>query len=683
MEGFLNETKDADWVRRSFMVPTHAISYVDEVRRELSEAKYKFTDTTLGGNFAINPPPQYSKFTDKPVPSRFSKSSGMGRYYSEAIDDRGQHIHMRFGVPKFNSLTNFFGNTTSAYSASLANKGRAPGIFYNVGKAIGFVVSLPILPLVWGNQVFRFFTKKPASKFYYLKPAMPLYWNAVNTMINAIGVNMGVIGRAMNASDISVREFDQVQPDEHKELARSMASAWPYVYRPDGGVDVFAMANRAQRMARRNRARVADYLERQDELGSFKQMGFVPKNGKSEFEKVMLEQVNDPGGLKIDEYVQLYHKAYENRDDVGEDVPKEADTAIFEDLDEDGFRDFLMADLEDGSDFVTFRVDDTGSVSESFSNSTGQSELASKINSMSSNARSARFNTANFNFSDGVVGDIVGKVTGAVGDLIRGGADAFNLAGITMLMGDGFVDIPEVYEGSTANLPSMSYSIELRSPYGNPLSRFQNLYVPLSMLLAGVLPLSVGKQSYTSPFIVEIYSKGKNQCRLGIIDSMTITRGVGNLGWTKNYEPLGIDVSFTIKDLSSIMHMPIVSNFSTGDAATMGAFSMGGKAVDGVAKMFSGSGVGVQDAAENFASYLSLSNFDDDNTYTDYLAVLGSLSMADQIYPINKLRLARAKRRAEFQKWKSPAYHSNWMVGTGIGQFVSSIMHTQARGDNE
>ena len=58
--------------------------------------------------------------------------------------------------------------------------------------------------------------------------------------------------------------------------------------------------------------------------------------------------------------------------------------------------------------------------------------------------------------------------------------------------------------------------------------------VPLSMLLAGALPKSTGKHSYDAPFLVEIYDKGKAQTRLGIIDSISITRGVGRLGAREN-----------------------------------------------------------------------------------------------------------------------------------------------------
>lgn len=674
--------RDEEWLRRSFMVTSARFDNVDMARRELTEAQYKYTDTTLGGNFAINPPPQFTRFADVPVPSRYSHSSGQGRYYSEALDDRGQYVHMRFGVPEFNSLVNFFFNFYNAGAGHLANRGRAPTSFYYIGRATGFVVSLPVQPLIWTGQVLRFFSKKPASKFYYLKPTMPLYWSAVSTMLNGIGVNMGVIGRGMTEGEQIMRsDLDPYQGGEHGALHSAMEAGgganammeknFPNIYRPDGGIDIYKVATRAQRMAIVQRKQVAKVLENG---GSLQAMA-------SSMEASQTGSLNDPGMRNGDlgSYLDSYHGTEsgtpenpdtdtENQTGTDGDIVKE--TTLSSSGDDSGFADHLLAELEDGAAFVTFRVDDQGPVSESFSNQSGESSLASTLKGVTSSARQAKFSFANGNLAEvPVIGDIVRRV----GDFVRGGLEEINMSGLLALGGEAFADIPKVWEDSSVEFPTASYTIELRSPYGSPRARFQNLIVPLCMLLAAAMPRATGKQSYTSPFLCELYSQGRQQIRLGVVESLSITRGTGNVGWTRNGEPLGIDVSFTVADLSSIMSMPISSNFGVVGAAMQGAAEVVGWAGDMAAEIATGMEMDMQGGASEMATLLAKSTFDDDNAYTDYLAVLGSLGLADQIYPTNKLRLNRARRLADWQQWKSPAHHANWMAGTQVGRIVSAI----------
>lgn len=669
--------RDENWLRRSFMVSDYTYNNTDMVRRELTEARFKFTDTTLGGNFAINPPPQFTRFADIPVPSRYTNSDGMGRYYSEALDDRGQYIHMRFGVPEYNSLTNFFFNFYNAGAAHLANRGRAPSSFYYMGRAVGFVVSLPAQPFIWTGQVIRFFTQKPASKFYYMKPTMPLYWSAVSNILNGIGVNMGVIGRGMSKGEAELRKsLDPQQSGEHGALYGNLSGGnFPNIYRPDGGVDIYKVATRAQRMAIQQRKAMAKVLE---SGGSLEGMA-------SSMESSQTSMVGDPSMANdnMDSYLGSYHGT-----GVGEEKLPEVDdseqtsnsekveeAAVHSNLAGDGgFLSHLEAELEDGAAFVTFRVDDQGEVSETFQNQTGESPLASTLKGVSSSARQARFSFANGNLTDvPVIGDIIDSAK----DLVSGALESVSLSGIMALGGSAFADIPDIWESSSAEFPTATYTIELRSPYGTPMARFQNLMVPLSMLLASALPLATGKQSYTSPFLCELYSQGRNQIRLGMVESLSITRGAGNVGWTRNGEPLGIDVSITVVDLSSIMSMPISSNFGVMGAAIQGSAEALGRAAD----MLVGntSGAESEGASGSLASLLAKSTFDDDNAFTDYLAVLGSLGLADQIYPTNKLRLNRAKRVADWQQWKSPAHLANWMGGTLPGRVASMITHTTNR----
>jgi hypothetical protein len=85
---------DVSWVRQSFLVPSSyfAPGSVDASNRFYTSAALKYVDTRPGGNIAINPPPQFTRYADPKAPSRLNGSNGLGIYYSEAIDDNA-HPH--------------------------------------------------------------------------------------------------------------------------------------------------------------------------------------------------------------------------------------------------------------------------------------------------------------------------------------------------------------------------------------------------------------------------------------------------------------------------------------------------------------------------------------------------------------------------------------------------------------
>lgn len=665
-ESILTTVTDAAWVRQSFMLPKHTLSSQDARKRMFSNAAFKFTDTTLGGNFAINPPPQFTRFADIKVRGRFSKSKGLGRYYSEAIDDTRQDVHIRFGVPEYNSLTNFFGNFYDPTASSLARTGRAPGIFYKLGKAAGFVVTIPLQPFIIGGAAYRFFAKKPASKYYYLKPTMPLYWNAVNTMVNGIAVNMGVIPRV---GDAKTNEMIGIGADETYSSSdvEKFHNVLPDIFRKKGGIDIYSVATRAQRLADKHHTEMADFMSK------YKDRGQV----SSFFRKWMKESEDGVGSLPlpasrgIDAYLSTYAESMYGV--VGEAPDGKQESAdqrsLLERMDE-----AMVAEWRDGGAFVTVRVNHTGTASESFSNTVGESDIQGKINGMASSSRNARFSMAEGNLGDGVIAGTVESIGAAMKDFVTGALDSVNMSGIAALAGSAFVDIPKHWNGSTANLPRMEYTMELRSPYGNKLSRLMNLWVPTSMILAGALPLSTGTQSYNSPFICEVYDKGRAQTRLGMIDSVSITRGVGNLGWTNVHEALGVDITFSIVDFSSIMHMPIVAGLSAVEVAGA-ALVAAGNAINDTLGNGLGSGAQIGGGA-----LLAKGLFDDDNAYTDYLAVIGSLTLTDQIYPMRKLKLNLTRKLADFDSWLSPSHHANWSMGTWSSKMISAFSQVTDRG---
>lgn len=651
--------KDANWVRQSFLVKSADLDNAAKSYRTWTSASLKFTDTSLGGNFAINPPPSFTRTADLKANTRLAGGTGMGRYYSEAIDDNSQVIYMRFGVPAFNSLTTFFTGFYNTGAGKLARTGRATGVFYNLGKAAGFVVAVmnwQLLAIHLLGVGAKFFLDKPSSKFYYLKPTMPLYWNAVQTMVNQIAVNRGIVPRigsgatTANKTDLS----DEYQWDDQ---ARALFhSKSPDLFNANGSIDVYAMATRSMRLQHKQMMRLKDALSDGE------------KDLTTGIQEVMSESYSDGDSMGYLNYLAKFAGDSQGSGATSQAQPNPADTKDQYDTDseaalnsttaDDGFLSFMEAELNDGGAFAGFRVNATGAVGESFSNSVTESEIANKINSMSSSSRSTKFDLAGGNLGDGPIAGAVKSILGAAGDVVAGAADSLGVSGLAALAGAAFVDIPKHWESSTASLPRAQYTINLVSPYGNPMSQLMNIHIPLCMLLAAALPISTGKQSYTSPFICEIYDKGRCQIRLGIVDSLSITRGTGNLGFTNEGHVMAVDVSFSVLDLSSVMHMPISQGINMA-ATLVGATA--GAAAGGLL----GAGLGAA------AVTLAAPTFDDDTVYSDYMALLGGMGLADQIYSWRKYKLNLTRQMTNWNSWFSSSHFASWLGNTPPARLLS------------
>lgn len=217
----------------------------------------------------------------------------------------------------------------------------------------------------------------------------------------------------------------------------------------------------------------------------------------------------------------------------------------------------IVAATDDAFEWASFRVDYTGSISDSFSNSVTNNQVADKINSTSSTWKNLRVSLAEGNIAPGL-----GSFFEGVGAVVQEVASSVHLDGIvSALAGGAFVDIPKHWDSSSTSMGKSTYTMTLTSPYGNTISRMMNIYVPLAMLMAGALPLSTGKYSHTAPFMCQLFDRGHCTTRLGMIDSLSITRGTSNLGWTKGGNALAYEISFTVVDLNNVVSVPIVQGF--------------------------------------------------------------------------------------------------------------------------
>ena len=672
-------TDDSDWVKQSFLVSDIQLNDIssDAVNRYWSSARHKFTDTRMGGNIGVNSRPQFTRYSDIREKGRISSrhdvgiqnvggNYGMGRYYSEAIDDNSQTIYLRFGMPQFNSLLDFFSKAFDPEMSSLTRTGRATSMWYKIGKAAGTVmgvIAFPVLSaiILTGRFVRMFFTR-PTSKFYTLKPTMHLYWSTVNTLVNTIAINKGIMPRVFDDGMLKAATGGGNQRDQQigtpyhfdTEMLANLHKMMPDMFDSNYGIDVFAFANRAQRIS--NALFNEDY-DRLDKGTESDFTGYVAKSDQLKLEKpngqhTVSNVINRYAQATT--FVQWLQRTLSDTPYYTSDTKKDTRIEMNPKNDEkakgsiEKFAEYFDAEFRQGAQFAVFKVDNTGSASEAFSNSTVESDLSKKYNDTVSQAREAKFSLANGNITGTAVEDFVKGALGAAGDVVKGALDGVTMnvfSGLAGLTGTGFIDIPKHWQSSNAQLTRNSYNMQLVSPYGNPISQMQNLYIPLAMLMAGALPLSTGSQSYGSPFICQLFDRGKCQIQLGMIESLSITRGTANLPFNNRGQAMAIDVTLSVIDLSSIVHMPV----STGSL---------------------------------FETNITM---DEDNILMDYLAVLAGQDIYSQIYALPKAKLNFAKRISSLNKLTSPAYWASFVheqTTTGMLGLVGNSLEAVVAGSS-
>ena len=703
---------DRSWMANNFMLPIDLINGSDKNLRILtrySSVMGKVWDTTLGGHLAINCPPQNNPLADIRggiltasdveengfIGNGGEYSTGLGRYFSESIEDNMETITFQPGHLRYQGVIPFFTNFYDADQASLSKSGHGPSIFFRAGQVAGtaatiaaMFISTPLAMVICGGAAIRFFLNRPSSGYYYIKPSPWAYWRRAQFILNQLSVYLKLtpIRGQWGGSFWEDGKFDESQAGDTEEFLRYANAMMPNVFRPEGGIDIIHTALRGARLDRLRRQKLQGYLETLNK-----------DNTVSAMRDMMTARFEDDPSANMETYTELYFRShFGNMDYMQFDpfnaivqergaqagtvpaAPKndtQTDTAIASEANQtsEAIGDTLDKDLPDrmrtrwvkdsngtalrddesgwslsnswvgdavdyatqtakkGADFVTFKVDPIGTISESFTNTLGESEIGSKINSTSSSAASARFSVSGGN--TGV--DVVDGAFIAVGDFLKGFLSGVHMDGLLALAGSANVEIPKHYQNSSSDFQNHTFNIELRSPYGDRMSQFFNLYVPLACLLALALPLSTGLQSYSAPFYCMGYSKGRCMIRNGMVTSLSITRGVGNQGWNKRMEPLGIDVSLTLTDAAQVMHAPI-------------------------------------DPGLNLLKPWKIA-FDDDSAFKDYLSSMASMSLVDMTDPVRKAGINLAKFQLE---WGSLFSASN--IGMWAGDSTIPRLFAQA-----
>lgn len=206
---------------------------------------------------------------------------------------------------------------------------------------------------------------------------------------------------------------------------------------------------------------------------------------------------------------------------------------------------------------MTYFMEASSSISEDVSNSFGSSSYEEEANAAAEEARNR---------------DVDIERTGMIGSIQTIGKDMWakvtelfskrNDMDSTSIMDGANIVYPEVFKSSDYD-KSYSISMKFYTPYGDAFSQFENVYLPLFSLLAMALPKQGTKNffgdaysgsvnAYSSPFILRADAPGNFSSDTCIISNLSFKR---EGGWTAHNQPIGIDVTLSLKDIYPMMIM--------------------------------------------------------------------------------------------------------------------------------
>lgn len=532
-------------------------------------------DTRVGANDAINCLWQFNRDDDIMHPATTINESmciGEGRVYATTTQTNQQIAWFTFGVPYYSSM---FATFKSAFNDKLArlniNGYDEKGDGYSLAELFGRYGTLTLC--IWAiplkimyevaNQRANVFK---INRFYELRTRMQLYYKFVDSMLAHWLVDVGMYNNgkpkgSTKAPDALARDLT-VSPDNEEYVPMALiytgSSIWDILRRRAVNAG-FGDSNNTSLSDPEARSE----LIRRTLVGTgavplrYTASKFIQQEAKSRPSLKM--DVADSADTKKtfdDDFATLLAQAEQK---MSAAIQASGDDGAVYDDDNGSWMTMFKSSALGATQFIGFRVDKSTDASESFSNSTQPSAFAEEYNAK---VKEAASKSVNYGLKgEANSGSLPGAVIDWGADFLRGTLQALqsvDFFGITDLaqaaMTGTYFDAPEQYSGSDFN-KSHSLSFQLRSPYGDKVSIYQSIIVPLFCILAGALPRSGGPNSYVQPFLCRVYCKGMFSIPMGIIDSVSIKRGDSEFGWTYDSLPTCIDVNISIKDMSPIMYV--------------------------------------------------------------------------------------------------------------------------------
>jgi hypothetical protein len=471
----------------------------------------------------------------------------MGRVYLETFHQTQSIMWICAGVPVYNSLLTYYTQAYNKDMSTFAQRGADANILTQLLRVAGSVLMFPFWPL----KAFKFafitlpaFIKglvqnTPISKYFEFKPTMHAYYQYVNSVLIHLAVNMRIMPTEIQdktgTADTGIWDLPpMVTGGQNESTAFGAYGYMPYYLTHE--FDILTIINRRKDIRDTHASPSIKRTRNRDVLKVVAEQyaGLAEHDNKV--------KASDGVTITATDYTTAQQEQTQGEEGwIGGSVEAIISTAL-------GL-----------GQFVGFRIDKTTSASESFSNSSSPPEIASTLKSKSSSGID-KYASMMGGQLGGDDGNIFSSFVQGIADI---GTSLYNAtigqtAADLVVAGKGYFDIPDIWKESSFS-KSYNFDMKLRSPYGDPISVFTNIYIPCMMILCLALPRSVGRNSYTSPFLVQAYCKGQFAIPCGIIESVSINRGGSEHGWTYNWLPTKLELSFSIKDLSPVLHISISS----------------------------------------------------------------------------------------------------------------------------
>ena len=215
----------------------------------------------------------------------------------------------------------------------------------------------------------------------------------------------------------------------------------------------------------------------------------------------------------------------------------------------------------ESSQYVSFMID-PAQESESYTNNVGESQIYTNvINKGNDIGTEIAFIT---NSSQSAVDDAVIQLAGgtvnaaeAVMGALAGGVGKFTAAvasGMAKSFTGDHTIYPEIFKNHVSNT-NFNIHVKLRASRGDPYTYLIDVLVPLFHIFGMVLPKMSKNSSaaYQYPPLVQCTVPGIWGTRLGIVESISVTKNPDGDGVSINGYPLSVNVDINVKDLMHVM----------------------------------------------------------------------------------------------------------------------------------